>query len=434
MDPVAPAITQGKTAAPVVDHGLLRFLTCGSVDDGKSTLIGRLLYDTRAILADTLSAIEKTSQKRGLDSVDLSLLTDGLQAEREQGITIDVAYRYFSTGTRKYIIADAPGHEQYTRNMVTAASTADLAVILADARKGVLTQTRRHSIIAHLLGIPHLVVAVNKMDLVDYSQEVFAGIMADYLAFARRRGIDDVHFIPISALEGDMVVERGEKLGWYLGPTLIEILEAAPLAHSEHAEPLRFPVQYVCRPQASADPELHDYRGFMGQVESGAIQAGDAVVVLPSAQKTRVRAVHLGGRNIGKAIAGQSVTLLLDDEIDISRGDMFVAPDAAPAAQKQLQAILCWLAETPLDAARNYLIRHATREVRARLAHITHRLDVNTLERLPAEKLAMNDIARVEFKLAQPIFTDPYAQNRNNGAFIVIDPSNNNTVGAGMVV
>ncbi|MDR2365675.1 MAG: 50S ribosome-binding GTPase [Zoogloeaceae bacterium] len=416
------------------DHGLLRFLTCGSVDDGKSTLIGRLLYDTRAILADALSAIEKTSQKRGMDSMDLSLLTDGLQAEREQGITIDVAYRYFSTGTRKYIIADAPGHEQYTRNMVTAASTADLAIILVDARKGVLTQTRRHSILAHLVGIPHLIVAVNKMDLAGYSRDVFENIMRDYLEFAARRGIDDVHFIPLSALNGDMVVKRGKNLDWYKGPALIEILENAPLAHSEHDEPLRFPVQYVCRPQESANPALHDYRGFMGRVESGAVQTGDVVAVLPSGLKTTVKTVHLGSDDIRAAIAGQSVTLLLADEIDISRGDMIVAQSAAPAAQKQIEAILCWFSETPLDTARNYLIRHTTREVRAKLDRITHRLDVNTLERLPAEKLVMNDIARVKFKLAQPVFADPYAQNRSTGAFIVIDPSNNDTVGAGMAL
>ncbi|MDR1889861.1 MAG: sulfate adenylyltransferase subunit CysN [Zoogloeaceae bacterium] len=417
-----------------VDHGLLRFLTCGSVDDGKSTLIGRLLFDTKTILADALSAIARTSQKRGMETVDLSLLTDGLQAEREQGITIDVAYRYFSTGTRKYIIADAPGHEQYTRNMVTAASTADLAIILVDARKGVLTQTRRHSIIAHLVGIPHLVVAVNKMDLVGHSREVFENIMRDYLEFAAKRGIEDVHFIPMSALNGDMVVERGEALAWYQGPTLLDILENAPLAHSEHAEPFRFPVQYVCRPQESANPELHDYRGFMGQVESGGVKTGDAVIVLPSGLETTVKAVQLGGVEIGVAIAGQSVTLLLADEIDISRGDMIVAKNAVPEAQKQVETILCWLSETPLDRARTYLIRHTTREVKARLTAITHRLDVNTLERLPAEKLAMNDIARVEFKLAQPVFADPYARNRSTGAFIVIDESNNNTVGAGMVV
>ncbi|MDR3212810.1 MAG: sulfate adenylyltransferase [Azoarcus sp.] len=415
------------------DHGLLRFLTCGSVDDGKSTLIGRLLYDSKALLADTLSSIEKTSQKRGLTSVDLSLLTDGLQAEREQGITIDVAYRYFSTGTRKYIIADAPGHEQYTRNMVTAASTANLAIILVDARKGVLTQTRRHSILAHLVGIPHLVVAINKMDLVGYSREVFEKIMADYLEFAKKRGIEDVHFIPLSALNGDMVVERGDALDWYLGATLLEILESAPLAHSEHTEPLRFPVQYVCRPQDAANLALHDYRGFMGQVESGTVRAGDAVTVLPSGLTTTVRAVQLGGADIDAAFTEQSVALLLDDDIDISRGDMIAARDAAPHARKEIEAIVCWFAEWPLDRARTYLIRHTTREVKARLTHIVHKLDVNTLERLPAEKLVMNDIARVHFKLAQPVFADPYTDNRSTGAFIVIDESNNNTVGAGMI-
>jgi sulfate adenylyltransferase subunit 1 len=415
------------------DHGLLRFLTCGSVDDGKSTLIGRLLLDTKTILADTLSAIEHTSRKRGLATVDLSLLTDGLQAEREQGITIDVAYRYFSTGTRKYIIADAPGHEQYTRNMVTAASTANLAIILVDARKGVLTQTRRHSILAHLMGIPHLVVAINKMDLVDYAQEVFGKIQADYLEFAARRGIEDLHFIPISALNGDMVVTRGEAMDWYVGPTLIDILENAPAAHSEHAEPFRFPVQYVCRPQDAANRELHDYRGFMGQVESGSARAGDAVTILPSGLSATIEAVQLGGVDIDRALTEHSVTLLLDRDIDISRGDMIVARDAAPAAHKQLKAILCWFSETPLDGTRTYLIRHTTREVRAKLVSITHKLDVNTLERLPAEKLVMNDIARVEFKLAQPIFADPYATNRSTGAFIVIDAHNNDTVGAGLV-
>ncbi|MDR1063711.1 MAG: sulfate adenylyltransferase [Azoarcus sp.] len=415
------------------DHGLLRFLTCGSVDDGKSTLIGRLLYDSKTLLADTLTAIEKTSQKRGLANVDLSLLTDGLQAEREQGITIDVAYRYFSTGTRKYIIADAPGHEQYTRNMVTAASTANLAVILVDARRGVLTQTRRHSILAHLVGIPHLVVAVNKMDLVGHSQDVFRQIVDDYLEFAGKRGIEDVHFIPISALNGDMVVERCEALDWYRGPTLLDILENAPLAHSEHAEPLRFPVQYVCRPRDAANPALHDYRGFMGRIESGTVKAGDAVTVLPSGRSTTVKSVQLGGANIGAALAEQSVTLLLDDDIDISRGDMIVAGAAAPQARKEIDAIICWLSESPLDRARTFLIRHTTREVRARLTDIAHKLDVNTLERLPAEKLVMNDIARVRFKLGQPVFADPYADNRATGAFIVIDESSNNTVGAGMI-
>jgi sulfate adenylyltransferase subunit 1 len=279
----------------VEDHGLLRLLTCGSVDDGKSTLIGRLLFDSKAILADTLHAITKTSAKRGTGEVDLSLLTDGLQAEREQGITIDVAYRYFTTGTRKFIIADAPGHEQYTRNMVTTASTANLAIILVDARKGVLTQTRRHSYLAHLVEIPHLLVAVNKMDLVDYSQALFEEIKQAYLDFAAQLGIRDVRFIPLSALKGDMVVDRGDKLNWYQGPTLMEILETAPAAHTEHDEPFRFPVQYVCRPQDASNPLLHDYRGFMGRVESGSLTVGDRVTVLPSGLSSTVKAIELGG-------------------------------------------------------------------------------------------------------------------------------------------
>ena len=424
--------------AHVEDHGLLRFLTCGSVDDGKSTLIGRLLFDTKTILADTLNAIEKASQKRGLGAVDLSLLTDGLQAEREQGITIDVAYRYFSTGTRKYIIADAPGHEQYTRNMVTAASTANLAIILIDARKGVLTQTRRHSKLASLVGIPHLVVAINKMDLVDYSQETYEKIKADYLEFAAKVGIDDVRFIPLSALNGDMIVERGDSLNWYEGPTLMEILEAVPAAHSEEStqlrEKFRFPVQFVCRPQDSANPELHDYRGFMGRVESGSIKVGDKVTVLPNGLESTVKAVQIGGVDISEGVTEQSVTLLLADEIDCSRGDMIVKTSEAPAAVKEITATVCWLAETPLDRARTYLIRHTTRDSKAKLTAIDHRLDVNTLERVPAEKLAMNDIAQVRFKLAQALFVDPYEENRGTGAFIVIDESNNNTVGAGMIL
>ena len=524
---------------PEIDNGLLRFLTCGSVDDGKSTLIGRLLFDTKTILADTLNAIEKTSAKRGMSAVDLSLLTDGLQAEREQGITIDVAYRYFSTGRRKYIIADAPGHEQYTRNMVTAASTANLAIILVDARKGILTQTRRHSYLAslvgipHLLvavnkmdlvgydqavferikaeylafatqlgikdvrfipisalagdmivdrgehlpwyegptlldilenapaanlaiilvdarkgiltqtrrhsylaslvGIPHLLVAVNKMDLVGYEQAVFARIKAEYLAFATQLGIKDVRFIPISALAGDMIVDRGEHLPWYDGPTLLDILESAPAAHTEQAEDFRFPVQYVCRPHDSANPELHDYRGFMGRVESGAIAVGDAITVLPSGARSRIRKIELGDQSLPRAIHEQSVTLLLDDEIDISRGDLIVKSSEAPVPVKHIDAMICWLSETPLSPARTYLVRHTTREVKAKLARVDYRLDVNTLEREAADGLAMNDIARVTLKLAQPIVADPYRANRATGAFIIIDESTNNTVGAGMV-
>ena len=421
-------------SAHVEDHGLLRFLTCGSVDDGKSTLIGRLLFDTKAILADTLTAIEKTSSKRGMTAVDLSLLTDGLQAEREQGITIDVAYRYFSTGTRKYIIADAPGHEQYTRNMVTAASTANLAIILIDARKGVLTQTRRHSYLTKLVGIPHVVVAVNKMDLVDYDQATYERIVGEYKAFADQIGLTDVRFIPLSALNGDMIVDRGERLGWYDGPTLIDILESAPAAHTEKAESFRFPVQYVCRPQASDNPDLHDYRGFMGRVEAGEISIGDSVTVLPNGLTTRVKDIQLYGQSLPKAIHEQSVTLLLEDEIDISRGDMIVASGEAPAQSKQVEALVCWLSETPLSPARTYWLRHTTREVKAKVATITHRVDINTLANDPATTLSMNDIARVSLKLAQPVFADRYEDSRATGAFILIDESTNNTVGAGMIV
>ncbi|MFA7269176.1 MAG: GTP-binding protein [Sterolibacterium sp.] len=422
---------------PELDHGLLRFLTCGSVDDGKSTLIGRLLYDTKAILADTLHAIGRTSQQRGLEAIDLSLLTDGLQAEREQGITIDVAYRYFTTGTRKYIIADAPGHEQYTRNMVTAASTADLAIILVDARKGVLTQTRRHSTIANLMGIPHLLVAVNKMDLVGYQQEVFQRIRADYRDFARQVGITEVSFIPISALAGDMLVERGDNLSWYAGPTLLEILESVPGANAsvlKQDQRFRFPVQYVCRPQQSDDPDLHDYRGFMGRIESGEIAIGDEVTHLPSQLKTRIRDIQIGGKSLPLAFAEQSVTLLLADEIDISRGDMLVNSAALPATSQSIRANLCWLSETPLDPQRRYLVRHTTREAKAKLASIESRLNINTLEREAATGLAMNDIAQVTFRLAQPLFADTYVENRVTGAFIVIDETTNNTVGAGMIV
>ncbi|MEZ0236700.1 MAG: sulfate adenylyltransferase subunit CysN [Methylophilaceae bacterium] len=419
------------------DNGLLRFMTCGSVDDGKSTLIGRLLFDTKTILADTLTQIEKTSRKRGMEAVDLSLLTDGLQAEREQGITIDVAYRYFSTGTRKYIIADAPGHEQYTRNMVTAASTANLAIILIDARKGVLTQTRRHSFLAHLVGIPHIVVAVNKMDLVDYDQAVFDRIRADYLAFAKEIGLQreghDIRFIPMSALNGDMIVDRSDEMNWYNGPTLLDVLEAVPAAHTEKAESFRFPVQYVCRPQASDDPELHDFRGFMGRVESGEIAVGDAVTVLPSGRASKVKAIQLGNDKLDRAIHEQSVTLLLEDEIDISRGDMIVKSSEAREPVKQLDAMLCWLSETPLSPARTYIIRHTTRESKAKVGAIEYRIDVNTLEQQSVQGLGMNDIARISFRLAQPLCVDAYAENRATGAFIVIDESTNNTVGAGMV-
>jgi len=414
-----------------VDEGVLRFLTCGSVDDGKSTLIGRLLLDTKSILADALSAIEATSRRRGHEVVDLSLLTDGLQAEREQGITIDVAYRYFATATRKYIIADAPGHEQYTRNMVTAASTAHLAIILVDARKGVLTQTRRHAYLAHLVGIPHLVVAVNKMDLVGWSRDVFERIQRDTLAFAERLGIEDVRFIPISAVTGDMVVERGERLGWYTGPTLLELLEAAPAAHTERREAFRFPVQWVCRPQTA---EHHDFRGFAGRVESGEIAVGDAVRVLPSGRETRVKEIRLGEVRLARAESEQSVMLVLEDEVDVSRGDLLARPDDAPEPTRRLDAVLCWLSERPLSPQRRYLVRHTTRESKAQLAEIAWRVDLAALEQVPAETLAMNDIGRVSLRLAAPIAADPYVSSRATGAIIVVDEATNDTVGAGMIL
>jgi sulfate adenylyltransferase subunit 1 len=417
-------------AAEPADLGVLRFLTCGSVDDGKSTLIGRLLLDTKSILADTLHAIERTSRRRGHEAVDLSLLTDGLQAEREQGITIDVAYRYFSTGTRKYIIADAPGHEQYTRNMVTAASTAHLAIILVDARKGILTQTRRHSTLAHLVGVPHLVVAVNKMDLVGWSRATFDAIRAEYLAVGAKLGLRDVTFIPMSALAGDMVVERGENLGWYDGPTLLEVLETAPAAHTESREELRLPVQWVCRPQTL---EHHDFRGFAGRVESGEVAVGDAVQVLPSGRTTRVREIRLGDASVRAAASEQSVTLLLEDEVDVSRGDLIVRAGEAPPVTRSVSAVVCWLSERPLSTARRYLVRHTTRETKAQVAEIAWRLDLRTLEQVPADRLAVNDIGAVTLKLAQPIAADRYAENRATGAFIVIDEATNDTVGAGMI-
>jgi len=423
--------TSAPELAPPPDRGLLRFLTCGSVDDGKSTLIGRLLVDTRSVLADALSAVERTSRRRGLDAIDLSLLTDGLQAEREQGITIDVAHRYFSTGTRKFIIADAPGHEQYTRNMVTAGSTAHLALILVDARKGVVTQTRRHAAIAHQLGIPQLVIAVNKMDLVGFSQEVFAGIERDVRAFAARLGLPDVRFIPISALAGDMVVERGHRLPWYRGPTLLEILETALAAHTEAPERLRFPVQWVCRPHSDAH---HDYRGLAGRVESGEVAVGDEVQVLPSGRAARVRSIRLGDAALQRARSELSVMLELDQAVDASRGDLLVHAGAGPAPTRSLDAVVCWLSERPLSAARRYLVRHATRETLAQVSEISWRLDLAALERVPADGLGVNDIGGIRLRLAQPVAADRYAENRSTGSFIVIDDATHDTVAAGMIL
>lgn len=410
--------------------GLLRFITAGSVDDGKSTLIGRLLHDSKSIFEDQLTSISNTTRKRGMAGVDLSLLTDGLQAEREQGITIDVAYRYFATPKRKFIIADTPGHEQYTRNMVTGASTANLAIILIDARKGVLTQSRRHAYLASLVGIPHLVVAVNKMDLVDYSQPVFEKICQDFAAFAEKLKLPNITYIPMSALNGDMVVERGDHLSWYQGSTLMDLLESVSIEDDINREDFRFPVQWVCRPQTK---ELHDFRGYMGRIESGSIRVGDNVTLLPSGLTSRVKEILVYEGAVDEASAPQSVALTIDDHIDISRGDMLVKAGDSPQVIKAFDAMLCWLSEQPLDPSRKYLIKQSTRMVKAVIGRIDYRVDVNTMNHETVNALKMNDIAHIGLKVQAPLVCDDYERNRATGCFIVIDESSNNTVAAGMI-
>jgi sulfate adenylyltransferase subunit 1 len=409
---------------------LLRFITAGSVDDGKSTLIGRLLHDSKSIFEDQLSSISRTSAKRGMTAIDLSLLTDGLQAEREQGITIDVAYRYFATPKRKFIIGDTPGHEQYTRNMVTAASTANLVVILVDARKGVLVQTRRHTYLASLVGIPHIVLAVNKMDMVDYSEARFSEICEEYLKFAAQLGLNDITCIPLSALAGDMIVEREDNMDWYQGTTLMNLLDNIVIDHDVNTTDFRYPVQWVCRPQTE---EYHDFRGFMGRIEAGEIAVGDEITVLPSGRNSKVKGIFTYDGNLQHAYAPQSVTLTLEDEIDISRGDMFVNGGAKPRVANEFQAMLCWLSETPLDTNRKYLVKHTTRTAKCLFSGIDYRVYVNTLERHNTASLNMNDIACVTMKVQQPLVFDSYAIDRATGSFIVIDEASNNTVAAGMI-
>jgi sulfate adenylyltransferase subunit 1 len=409
---------------------LLRFITAGSVDDGKSTLIGRLLHDSKSIFEDQFSAISKTSEKRGMGAVDLSLLTDGLQAEREQGITIDVAYRYFATPKRKFIIGDTPGHEQYTRNMVTAASTANLVVILVDARRGVLVQTRRHTYLASLVGIPHIVLAVNKMDMVDYSEARFNEICAEYLAFAAQLGLHDITCVPLSALVGDMLVDRGDNLNWYQGTTLMELLENVVIDHDVNTTDFRYPVQWVCRPQTE---EHHDFRGFMGRIEAGEVSVGDEITVLPSGRTSRVKEIVTYDGNLQTAYAPQSITLRLSDEIDISRGDMFVKADYLPTVAREFEAMLCWLSETPLDKNRKYLVKHTTRTAKCLFSGIDYRVDVNTLEQHANPTVNMNDIVHVSMKVQAPLAFDHYKRNRASGSFIVIDEATNNTVAAGMI-
>lgn len=411
---------------------LLRFITAGSVDDGKSTLIGRLLYDSKSVFEDQLMAISKTSEKRGMATIDLSLLTDGLQAEREQGITIDVAYRYFNTPKRKFIIGDTPGHEQYTRNMVTAASTANLAIILVDARKGVQVQTRRHSYLASLLGVPHIVLAVNKMDMVGYSKQRFEEIAGEYRRFAAQLGLQDVHCIPISALKGDMVVERGNNLDWYDGPPLLELLETIEIEHDLNTDHFRFPVQWICRPQTDA---YHDFRGYAGRIEAGEISVGDEITVLPSGRSTRVKEIVTYDGKLQTAFAPQSVMLTLEDEIDVSRGDMLVkSKEQAPKVEKAFEAMLCWLAEAPLNRQRKYLLKHTTRMSKCLFTRLDYRVDVNTLAQHQVETLNMNDIARVAIKTQLPLVFDSYATDRATGSFIIIDEVSNNTVAAGMII
>jgi sulfate adenylyltransferase subunit 1 len=422
-----------RTAPAVEDLGVLRFITAGSVDDGKSTLIGRLLHDTRAIFEDQLAAVARASSRRGQDDLDLSLLTDGLEAEREQGITIDVAYRYFATPRRKFIIADTPGHEQYTRNMVTGASTADAAVILIDARKGVLPQTRRHAYIAHLLGVRHIIVAVNKMDLVGFDETVFDRIRKDFLAFGSALAIPDLRFIPISALRGDLVVDRGESMSWYRGPTLLAALGEIDVTDEADALPFRFPVQLVVRPSAGKD-----FRGYAGRVESGTLFPGTELVALPSGQRTVVRDIVSLDKSLPVAVAGDSVTVVLADDIDVSRGDMLADPAHRPHALKNVRARICWLSSDRLDArtasTARLLLKHTTRRVKAKLLSLNYRVDINTLEQQAAPTgLAMNDIAHVSLSLAQPLFVDSYELNRATGSFILIDEVSNQTVAAGMI-
>jgi sulfate adenylyltransferase large subunit len=411
---------------------LVRLVTAGSVDDGKSTLIGRLLYDTKQILADQLEHIEETSKRRGDGYVNLALLTDGLRAEREQGITIDVAYRSFVTPRRRFQLADAPGHVQYTRNMVTGASTADVAIILVDARKGVIEQTRRHSYIASILGIPHVVVAVNKMDLAEFSEERFREIEQELRQTSERLGLRDVQVIPMSALRGDNVVERGDGMPWYDGPTLLEHLETVEIAGDRDLEHRRFPVQWVIRPISD---EHHDFRGYAGQVAGGVWRAGDDVVVLPSGRRSTVASVETAAGALDVAVPGMSVTVLLEDDLDVSRGDLLADPEQAPTVARELEATVCWMAEKPLEPRTKLAIKHTTRTVRAIVDELASVVDIHTLEDRPGpERLELNDIARVRLRLSEPLAVDAYAHNRNTGAFILIDESSNDTVAAGMIL
>ncbi|MCU0431032.1 MAG: sulfate adenylyltransferase subunit CysN [Cytophagaceae bacterium] len=411
---------------------LLRFTTAGSVDDGKSTLIGRLLYDSKSIFEDQLEAIEEASHRKGKEYVDLSLLTDGLRAEREQGITIDVAYRYFATPKRKFIIADTPGHIQYTRNMVTGASTANLAIILIDARNGVIEQTCRHSIIASLLQIKHVVVCVNKMDLVNFSQQVFEDIKAEYLAFAKNLSVKDIHFLPISALMGDNVVDRSINTPWYSGKTLMETLETVNIDQDYNFTDGRFPVQYVIRPHSE---QYHDFRGYAGRVEGGVFKPGDEVVVLPSGLKTKIAAIESMNGKMEEAFPPMSVTMTLENDIDISRGDMLVKADNQPKVGQEIELMICWLNEKKMVPGGKYVIKHTTKEARCIVKEVKYKVNISNLEEIHDNKeIGLNDIGRVLIKTTAPLFYDSYSVNRSTGSLILVDEFTNETVGAGMII
>jgi bifunctional enzyme CysN/CysC len=432
-------VTQPGATGDSADIGrhmdILRLATAGSVDDGKSTLIGRLLYDSKAIFEDQLASVERTSRERGEEYTNLALLTDGLRAEREQGITIDVAYRYFATPRRKFIIADTPGHIQYTRNMVTGASTADLAIVLVDARNGLTEQSRRHAFLATLLRVPHLVLAVNKMDLVDYSSAAFDRIVEEFTQFAVKLEIGDLTFIPISALHGDNVVQRSANMPWYDGPSLLHHLEHLHIASDRNLIDVRFPVQYVIRPHQATDPELHDYRGYAGQVAGGVLKPGDEVMHLPSGLTTTIRRIDAARGPVPEAFPPMSVTLLLADDLDISRGDMFCRPHNKPAATQDIEAMVSWMSDArQLAAGGRLIVKHTTRTVKAIVRDLHYRLDVNTLHRdEAATELNLNEIGRVTLRLTQPIFCDPYQRNRQTGGLIFIDEATGATVGAAMI-
>jgi sulfate adenylyltransferase subunit 1 len=415
-----------------LDMELLRFTTAGSVDDGKSTLIGRLLYDSKAIFEDQMEAIERASISRGGEEVNLALLTDGLRAEREQGITIDVAYRYFATPKRKFIIADTPGHIQYTRNMVTGASTANAAVILIDARNGVIEQTRRHAYIAALLQIPHVVVCVNKMDLVEFSQEVFESIKIDFTEVAHKLGNNDVHFLPISAKLGDNVVDRSHSMDWYTGPTFIGLMESLPVGGDHNFEDPRFPVQYVIRPQSD---QYHDYRGYAGRVAGGIFRTGQEVVALPGGQKTTIEGIDFGAESLDLAFAPQSVTLRLAHEIDISRGSMIVDAVNQPTQGQEIDLMICWLSSKPLQHRGRYFLRHTTSEMKCVVTEVAYKVNINTLEEQDEDTIiGLNEIAKISIKTTKPLFYDSYKRNRETGSLILIDEATNNVVGAGMIL